>query len=168
MTITLKKCLSPNNKINKTFDETTLELTGNLKSGTNIMNPVIEIKSDNNIYDFNYMVISDFGRSYFINSIDALSNTIYKIAGKVDVLESYKTQLLECEAIIENKASGYNAYIDGGDIIAESRNIRTNHHFKDLEGNAYWKDTNGNCGIDPTEWSYIMIINGPGAPVVTP
>lgn len=84
---------SPKNKINKTL-ETLLTVTGSLKDGCNITDPVILFEIGN-VPTCNYMYIPDFGRYYFIDMIESVRNNLWSITAHVDVLESYKTSILQ-------------------------------------------------------------------------
>lgn len=108
---------SPVNKIGKDI------ITGSsfdcvLKAGTSVLKPIIIIKTSENIYQYNYMYISGFGRYYFIDDIVSVNNNIWEVHGHVDVLQTYMQPILSNDVIIEgteNKA--INKYLAGPDAF---------------------------------------------------
>ena len=100
MTVVFYKYNDIKNKINKTL------------SGGFTVNDVI-IQNDFDITDFellskdtnfnseyNYCYIQDLGRYYFIESVERMNGTIYKIRVLVDVLKSFSSQIENINAII--------------------------------------------------------------------
>lgn len=49
---------------------------------------------------FNYAELPDFNRRYFIQSVDNVGATLWRFTCKVDVLETYKTEILASNAKI--------------------------------------------------------------------
>lgn len=83
---------SSNNTINKILtDETTYNVK--FKSVANFLSPTIELKSET-IFNYNYCYIEDFKRYYFVENIEIKPNKIYTIDLNVDVLESFKDDIL--------------------------------------------------------------------------
>ena len=83
--------LSGVNIINKN-----LQLIGNpikftLKQDTNIINPILIL---NGYIGGNYCYIEDFNRYYYVDDYNLLSNGNYELYLTVDVLASYKNDLL--------------------------------------------------------------------------
>jgi len=103
---------SERNKINK--DITNIEtLTGNLRATTSIIDPVIVIEGDLSDYvDCNYMTIEEFNRSYFITNIRSLANDLIEITAHVDVLYSFKDEILNNTGIIRRQEEKWNLYVD--------------------------------------------------------
>ena len=101
---------SSNNTINKVLvDETQYEIK--LKDNTDIINPMIVLRSDDIIL-FNYAYIPKFGRYYFVEKIELYPNSIYYIYLRCDVLESYKDDILKCDANIRQQKQNVNSYYD--------------------------------------------------------
>ena len=88
------------NKINKNLTNE-LSLTGSLRDVANIVNPVITIQIAN-ISDYNYVYIPDFGRFYFISDIVVIRTGLYTLSLSVDVLESFKSEILNLPVILSN------------------------------------------------------------------
>lgn len=83
-----------------------------LKRDTSILRPVLLVNSVQDIYTFNYMYISEFGRYYFIDDIRSVHDNLWEISAHVDVLETYKTQILSNTAVLRRQANKYNLYLD--------------------------------------------------------
>ncbi|MBR5825198.1 MAG: hypothetical protein IKY67_13790 [Paludibacteraceae bacterium] len=110
MNIVFYNNLSDYNTINKNITEV-LTLTGTLKDGCSITNPVIRIENTG-IVNANYCYIEEFGRFYFIDEQTILSNKVISISMSVDVLESFKTQILGLNVIIDNSTNIVDKYIE--------------------------------------------------------
>lgn len=97
-----------------------------LKSGTSILNPTILLKSSDNLSLYNYMYISDMERYYFIDDIISLHNDMWEVSGHVDVLETYKTDILGNEAILENtQLLNVNKYLAEPDVFVTNCKHKT-------------------------------------------
>ena len=80
---------------------------GTLKNNTSVRNPVIQLKvaDYDNARQCNYCYIADFSRYYYIDDI-RIVNAIIEISMTVDVLESYKDDILNSTQLVarqENK-----------------------------------------------------------------
>lgn len=114
MSFTVNLChnSSPVEKIGKTLDAG-LDITGCvLKESTSILRPVIRIRTNSDITGYNYMQISQFSRYYFIDDIVSIHNDVWEVSGHVDVLETYKTQILSNTAVIKRQSVKYNTYLN--------------------------------------------------------
>ena len=106
MTIVLYTYTNEKNAIEKTKTQLA-SLTGELKSECDILNPVINVKIDGTdltqaeiLTKANYAYIADFGRYYFITGIKGIAKDIAEITLDVDVLYSWKTEILAQTCII--------------------------------------------------------------------
>lgn len=70
-----------------------------LKQETNRLNPTILIYSDLSLEIMNYCYIDEFSRYYFIDKIEQVRKNLYRIHCKVDVLESYKLEILNAKDV---------------------------------------------------------------------
>ena len=112
MDIILCKNNSEPNKINKVLSDQ-YTLSGTLKEQTSITTPSIMIESENPV-GFNYAYIPDFNRYYFISDIVNISNNLWRINLKVDVLESFKSDILSSSAILsDSEVIGSDNYMSG-------------------------------------------------------
>lgn len=114
MDITLQINSSEKNKLDKSITDI-VTLSGTLREQTSIINPVIVIEGDlSSFVNCNYMTISAFNRSYFINNITSISNNLFEISAHVDVLSTYKSQIRENSAIIARQEKKWNLYLNDG------------------------------------------------------
>lgn len=120
MIIKLYKTDSDNNVINKKLtDEVKVEFT--FIGEANIINPIIKIATKpNTIIEQNYCYIPEFQRYYFILSNEMVTSTMAKLILKVDVLESFKEDILDSYGDIIRRTDP-NKYYDGGDYKTEVR-----------------------------------------------
>ena len=108
MQITLYNNVSEKNKIGKSLSVISV-LDGTLRDTSSITNPEILIEYDNPVA-FNYCFIDAFNRYYFVNDVIVVRAGLIKLILSVDVLESFKTQILSQSAIIEKNATQYEKY----------------------------------------------------------
>ena len=135
MTAILYNNISDSREINKNLTElSTINIT--LYLDTNVVNPVFKIK--NFINNANYMYVPDLHRYYYINNY-TLSNQCVYLHCSVDVLTTYKTEILNSECLISRAENDYNDNIvDTLAPITENtvytvknfgENIKTTEHF---------------------------------------
>lgn len=72
-----------------------------LKDNTNLMQPVFYLKTDPIVYNANYLFCSDTQRYYYINNITAVAGGRIAIDCKIDVLYTYRAEILESTAWVE-------------------------------------------------------------------
>lgn len=70
-----------------------------LKQDTDRLNPNILIYSDLSLEIMNYCYIDEFSRYYFIDKIEQVRKNLYRVRCKVDVLESYKMEILNAKDV---------------------------------------------------------------------
>lgn len=105
-------------------------LTGTLKAGTSITDPVITIEaSPEVIAASNYMTISDFNRKYFITNVKSIRTGLWEISAHVDVLTSFKTAILTNRGIIARNEKKWNLYLDDGEFRVYNNPIVTTKIF---------------------------------------
>jgi hypothetical protein len=145
MTITLQINNSETKKITKSITDVTT-LTGTLKNETSIIDPVItNIEDDGtNVLQCNYMTIPDFNRSYFITNIRSIRKDLWEITAHVDVLSSFKEEILNNNAIVSKQENNWNLYIDDGTFKVYQNPIVYTKEFP--------------AGF--TDWSFIMTVAG--------
>ena len=107
---------SENNKIKKSIRET-ITVTGNLKENSTIINPEVLISTDVlNLLGSNYAFISEFNRYYYVVDVISISNKLCLVKMKVDVLMSFKTEILSNNAIIQKSEHNWNLYLNDGSL----------------------------------------------------
>lgn len=120
MEIILQKNSSEKIVMNKSITSI-LTIEGTLRENTNIYNPSILIAFSSNeeisnmINKFNYFSIPIFKRSYYLISPPTIiNNKLIRIDGKVDVLYSFKDEILNNTAIIRRQENSWNLYLNDG------------------------------------------------------
>lgn len=115
---------SANNKIGKTLNSETV-LEGSLRDSSKVISPQILIESSTPL-SFNYAFIPSFNRYYFITEIEAYRTNLWLLTLKVDVLETYKTDIKNLNCIIE-ATEGYkgNNYLSDSDSWVSTVKTKT-------------------------------------------
>ena len=124
--IALQTNASEKNKLDK--DLTTIAtITGTLKAETSIIDPIILIEGDlSNYIGCNYMTISSFGRSYFVNNIRSIRNNLFEISAHVDVLSSFAKGIRSNSAIVRRQENKWNLYLNDGTFkVYQNPNVLT-------------------------------------------
>ena len=101
MQIKLYNTTDDNIKVNKALsDEFVYNIK--LKAETSIIEPNIVLQTENYITS-NYAYIEHFNRYYYIENIVIYPNNVYNISLRCDVLMSYKDDILNSYAYIEQQ-----------------------------------------------------------------
>ena len=112
MTVIFYKYNDIKNKINKTLEN---GLTVNdvvIQNDFDITAFELLIKNSNFNSEYNYCYIQDLGRYYFIESVEKMNGTIYRIRVSVDVLKSFSTQIENIQAIITKSENPDDNFVD--------------------------------------------------------
>ena len=83
-----------------------------LKDNTSVISPTIILKTETLITS-NYVYIPNFDRYYYIENIEVFPNDIYSIILKCDVLMSFKDDIKNSSAYV-NQQTNTNKYYDNG------------------------------------------------------
>lgn len=94
------------NTINKTL-ENGEDYNILLKESSSIDNLIIDIHTNNQITNFNYCYIPIFNRYYFVNDIEIFPTNIYRLHLHIDVLETYKEDILKIKGNVYNATTDY-------------------------------------------------------------
>ena len=114
MRITFYTNNSEKNALTKTKTQI-VRLDGTLKDGTSILDPsVLCYHLDAYIPNINYFYIDEFARYYFITGVEIVRTDLWQISGHVDVLATYKDQILANRAIIQRNQNNYNLLLNDG------------------------------------------------------
>lgn len=135
---------SVDNSINKKF---TNVITKNvvLKNDCDVLNPQIVLLRETVLYQSNYAYIPAFKRYYFITSIEILTMKTVMINFHVDVLESFKDDILKAKGYVQTSENANN-YLDSTDYL-EQENFECD--LTEIE-----------CGFDLSEQSMILTTIG--------
>lgn len=129
MNITLYTTTDAPNKINKTVVEVK-QMQGKLRGEMNLLSPAIECEFDS-LPKFNYVYLPDFNRYYFVTDIQIMRTHAYILYLAVDVLFTYKEDILKANATCDNgeNANPYNA---GSAHVIDSRRDENVIKFNDM------------------------------------
>ena len=107
---------SEKNKIGKSLSKE-ITMNGNLRDECSVISPTILVEHSN-LAGYNYAYIPEFNRYYFITEITSVRNNLWRISLKVDVLESFKTDILNLNCIVDKQQNqSYSNNIDDGSYI---------------------------------------------------
>ena len=99
-----------------------LEVELTLKNGTSILQPTFLLSAD--IAEYNYCHFN--GRYYWINDITSVRNGLWEVQCRVDVLASWKSEIMETSAFVQYSTS------DNDQNITDSRNaVKIDKHKRD-------------------------------------
>lgn len=110
MTINCYTNNSPPNKIGKTLVSVGT-YTGYLRDSCSITAPTFTLETNSLPVNVNYFYVVEYDRYYFVDTIVLNINGLYEIHGSVDVVESFKTEILNLTGIIERQENVYDMYL---------------------------------------------------------
>lgn len=144
--ISVKLCISTSerNAVNKEIEEKTT-VNCIFKEGTSLLNPVLLLKLDA-LPDFNYVIIEEVTRNYFVNGVKSVNGNLWEIQCSVDVLTSFKNEILENVAIIDRQENNWNLYLNDNSFRAYQ--------------NPYIVQKEFPVGFNPSVGSYCLLIAG--------
>lgn len=133
------KTKSAPNVINKTLKEVVTFDEVIFKEDTSLLNPTIIINGVSNASSYtiedigtsNYFSIPKVNRYYFITDITMMSGGRVAITGKVDVLMSFKADILGSTQLIVRQEKKTNNYLIDTDIPLSSKKQVIEHEFGD-------------------------------------
>lgn len=106
--VVIGKMTCERNRIDKNpYFTTTKIYEGNLREGSSIINPIITIgDSTNDLVGCNYCYIGEWNRYYFITDIVAVSSFFWEVSMRVDVLNTFKTEIYRQECFMKRSSLG--------------------------------------------------------------
>lgn len=115
MTIKIYTNNSDKNKVDKDITQLGSDISGNLREGCSIIDPVIKFETNigSNLTSANYAYITEFGRYYYINNIKCVGS-LYEVYMHVDVLQTYADEIRANDAVIARQQTKYNLYLQDG------------------------------------------------------
>lgn len=72
-----------------------------LNENTDLMNPTFVLKTNPVVYNANYLYADTMGRYYYINRVTAMSGGRISIDCKIDVLHTYRSEILGSSAWVD-------------------------------------------------------------------
>ena len=103
---------SEKNKVNKTLVQLGA-YAGELREETSLIDPVFRVQCLlSAAKTCNYLAVPEFGRQYFVEEIKSVREGILEFRCHVDVLTTYKTQLLTNAGIISRSEKYWNLYLN--------------------------------------------------------
>ena len=114
---------NPKNKIRKS-PSTSFTVTGTLREGSNIVDPVITIEANKPI-NANYAYISEFDRYYYVKEFKSIHNNIWEVYLHCDVLKSFANSILLSPCIVSKNSSRFNLKINDSDYKCAQNDIVT-------------------------------------------
>lgn len=123
ITIKLYKYNSPNDYINKDLTGEK-SYNGTFRNEVSVLDPIFEIESTDNLSTYNYCYIASLNRYYYITNIVAVTNKLWRIFCHVDVLMTYKPQILAHDAIIARQQNSWNLFLNDGNTFKVQQDAR--------------------------------------------
>lgn len=112
MNINLMYTDSPNNTIGKTVSILATYTGAVARTNLSIETPVLVLEETTaNVANANYCYISEFERYYYIVDKTADVNGLWTLQLKVDVLESFKTDIFNLKGIVKRNKDNYDMYL---------------------------------------------------------
>ena len=118
MNVNFYKYAGANNVINKNLGEPTL-INCNMEVATTQINPTVRVTFADDTapstLDYNYCIVTlgTINYPYFIdlNNVVNIGKGVFIVPMTLDLLEFYKSKILDSTAIIERSATTYNMYL---------------------------------------------------------
>ena len=157
--ITFLKSKSEHEVIGKKWSQAEADiksLEGALLYDQSIITPKIIVEGD--IRGFNYCYISEFRRFYYITDCIVRTGNIQEISLKVDVLQSFETQIKNCRAVVERQENHGNNYMQDSYMWAQNNRRIVTLPF--MGGDAAYKDTSGAACFNRSNNTFILTIAG--------
>ena len=121
MTIQLCNTADETNVINKTI-ATVDTVTATIKGNSSIINPTLILEYKTPLIGVNYVFIPDWNRYYFVRDMRVATGGRYEIDLYVDVLQSFKEQILKCGVILsDTEQTGLNNYLPSESFVVNCK-----------------------------------------------
>ena len=107
-----------------------------LKDAVSVEGPYFIVKSSSVSNTDNYAYCSDFGRYYYIISVDELPGSRKGVQCVCDVLKSFESTILSLPVLVERNENTDQSYLNDSDVATYNRMIVT---YKAFAGNQLAK-----------------------------
>lgn len=106
------------NKVGKMPQALVKSLTGTLRESTNVTDPIFKVTTltHDEISKINYAYVPEFKRYYFVKQITYVKKDLYEVNCHVDVLESFKDDILNLNCRIGRQTGEYNLLLSDNEI----------------------------------------------------
>ena len=122
-----------------------LTIEGSLLYNQSISNPKLIIKGD--IRPYNYCYIAEFGRFYYISDITVNESDIQTITLTVDVLQSFKSYIENCDGLVERQRTKTNKYFNDSMMWTQNNKNIVPLHFLGGDYTPSLFDRTNNCYV---------------------
>lgn len=164
--IVFYKMTCERNRVNKkNFLRDKLEYSGTLREGSSIINPVITVEEPTSaLVGYNYCYIAAWNRYYFITDIVAVSNFLWEVSMRVDVLNTFKTEIYNQECIMKRSTLGDRRLYDSEAPLNVPK-IYYDHGKSPLSGDYVYNDD-----YYPTinTYNYVLSVISGNDGIITP
>ena len=122
MNVEIYKNISENSVIGKT-KTLVYQTPCEIKGESSIINPVLILQYNEQLFSSNYVYIPAWSRYYFIDDIRVLTGGRVEVSLSVDVLESFKDSILELNVILsDTEQTGLNNYLPSESFVVNCKN----------------------------------------------
>ena len=130
MTIIIAKCFDDAEYVNKGYSVVATLDNVRVKENSSIINPVFIIHTPADL-GFNYVIVSAWGRKYYVRNITVINASSIEVECHVDVLASFASGIRACTAIVDKQQNmaGDARYIDDGSYVMECRDKIEAYNF---------------------------------------
>lgn len=140
MRITIGTCTDDKRVLQKAFSGT--DITVQLKSPCDILNPVFLLQYNAAYMTCNYIYCDEFKRYYYINNILLKPGNQMEISCSVDVLMSFADQILQLRTVIARQEYAGLTNVADSNVCVQNYNVIDNITFP--------------TGFDVTLGSYVL------------
>lgn len=138
MEIKLYKCSDDISVVSKNLTNEIVLNNTISKHEIDILSPIININTTENLSSYNYMYIERYGRYYYINNIKILNNNLWEIKGTVDVLKTYENGIRKLYGTVTRNENFYNGYlVDSQFTSTNYRQIVTKKFPNSMENDTF-------------------------------
>lgn len=127
---------SESNRLDKTLSQQ-FEAACTFRNTVSVLNPVIELEMDE-LPKINYVYLVALHRYYYVTDITIIRNRLYALHLAVDVLMSYKDEILNLNPIIERQEKYYNNLLVNDHVITQ---LKYNYSTQTAEGDISFSMT---------------------------
>ena len=126
MTIKTYRFLGDSRKIDKTLTLVKTYSNADIVVNMDIQSPIISLQLDSftDVINFNYLYIPELRRYYYVDNSTIREDGFVQIQCKVDVLKSFKTDILASTQYVERQENKCSYQVpDNGYTIKSNRNL---------------------------------------------